>query len=398
MLRSVAATEMADAIAEAFTANAGGAAAAAQARLDRFKSMFPNATSGEVITLTYVPGTGTTVGAGGKDVGTIEGKDFADVLFSAWIGAQPGRRLAEAGAAGREAERRPLRIPTPPAAAVAGSAAAPSPRAPRDVRCDRPGIAVARSPRGTSACWDSCSRRAAPAAPTRPGVLKRIGEIPALRDEPSPFAIVTGASAGAINGAAVAAGSADLHDVTRQLAALWSRSGGSTCSGPTCLVARRCGGLGLLRDLALGGLLGHTVTQALFDTSPLRGFLRHHAACSTASPTASGSGHLYARRRVGHELSLGTLVHLRPGPARSSGLVASPAASSCRSRSRLDHVCASAAIPMVFPPVRVRSAAGELYFGDGALRLATPFSPAIRLGAERVLAVGRALAARGRRR
>src|SRR5262249_57565022 len=47
------------------------------------------------------------------------------------------------------------------------------------------------------------------------GVLKRIGEIPGLREAPSPFAIVTGASAGAINGAAVAAGSASLHDATR---------------------------------------------------------------------------------------------------------------------------------------------------------------------------------------
>ena len=64
--------------------------------------MFPAATSGEVITLTYVPGSGTTVGAGGRDLGTIEGKDFADVLFSAWIGAQPGRRLAEERAAGRK--------------------------------------------------------------------------------------------------------------------------------------------------------------------------------------------------------------------------------------------------------------------------------------------------------
>jgi hypothetical protein len=89
MLRSVSASEMAEAIGEAFTANAGSAGPQLQARLDRFKAMFPNATSGEVITLTYIPGTGTVVAAGGKDLGTIEGKDFADVLFSAWIGANP---------------------------------------------------------------------------------------------------------------------------------------------------------------------------------------------------------------------------------------------------------------------------------------------------------------------
>ena len=89
MLRSVGASEMAEAIADAFTANVGGAGPQLQARLDRFKSLFPAANSGEVITLTYIPGTGTVVGAGGKDLGTIEGKDFADVLFSAWIGGHP---------------------------------------------------------------------------------------------------------------------------------------------------------------------------------------------------------------------------------------------------------------------------------------------------------------------
>jgi len=89
MLRSVGASEMAEAIGDAFTANAGGAGPQLQARLDRFKSLFPAANSGEVITLTYIPGTGTVVGAGGRDLGTIEGKDFADVLFSAWIGSHP---------------------------------------------------------------------------------------------------------------------------------------------------------------------------------------------------------------------------------------------------------------------------------------------------------------------
>jgi NTE family protein len=54
----------------------------------------------------------------------------------------------------------------------------------------------------------------------------------------------------------------------------------------------------------------------------------------------------------------------------------------------LDHVCASAAIPIVFQPVRLRGQGAEVYFGDGGLRLVTPFSPAIRLGASRVFAIG----------
>jgi NTE family protein len=52
------------------------------------------------------------------------------------------------------------------------------------------------------------------------------------------------------------------------------------------------------------------------------------------------------------------------------------------------HVLASSAIPIVFPPVRVASQAGELWLGDGGLRLVAPMSPAIRLGATHLLAVG----------
>ena len=52
------------------------------------------------------------------------------------------------------------------------------------------------------------------------------------------------------------------------------------------------------------------------------------------------------------------------------------------------HVMASSAIPIVFPPVRVSSQAGDLWFGDGGLRLVTPLSPAIRLGASQILSIG----------
>jgi NTE family protein len=52
------------------------------------------------------------------------------------------------------------------------------------------------------------------------------------------------------------------------------------------------------------------------------------------------------------------------------------------------HILASGAIPMVFPPVQIASQAGELWFGDGGMRLVAPLSPAIRLGASHVFAVG----------
>jgi NTE family protein len=55
-----------------------------------------------------------------------------------------------------------------------------------------------------------------------------------------------------------------------------------------------------------------------------------------------------------------------------------------RSRINLDHLMASIAVPMIFPPVRI----GNEYFGDGAMRQATPLSPAVHLGADRILVIG----------
>jgi NTE family protein len=54
----------------------------------------------------------------------------------------------------------------------------------------------------------------------------------------------------------------------------------------------------------------------------------------------------------------------------------------------VNHVCASCAIPLVFQPVRLRTPKGVAYFGDGCVRLQQPLSPVIRLGANRIVAIG----------
>jgi NTE family protein len=54
------------------------------------------------------------------------------------------------------------------------------------------------------------------------------------------------------------------------------------------------------------------------------------------------------------------------------------------SRITLDHLMASIAVPMMFPPVLIE----REYFGDGAMRQATPLAPAVHLGADRLLVVG----------
>jgi hypothetical protein len=52
--------------------------------------MMADTKNGDVMTLTYVPGTGTTVVFSGTDKGTIAGKEFADAVLRCWIGPKPG--------------------------------------------------------------------------------------------------------------------------------------------------------------------------------------------------------------------------------------------------------------------------------------------------------------------
>ncbi|MFN2425420.1 MAG: patatin-like phospholipase family protein, partial [Candidatus Binatia bacterium] len=133
-------------------------------------------------------------------------------------------------------------------------------------------------------------------------------------------------------------------------------------------------------------LLGHTVTTGFFDTSPLDEMLR------TVFPTrgiadAISRGHLYAVAVTATSYHSGrscTFVQGRPGHPIwiKSRRVVVPTILTHR------HVLASSAIPILFPPVRLEQGGSGLWFGDGALRLVAPMSPAIRLGASRILAVG----------
>jgi NTE family protein len=218
------------------------------------------------------------------------------------------------------------------------------------------------------------------------GVLKRVGELPRLRDRPSPFEIVTGASAGAINGTFIAARSSSLAEGARDLMRLWDGLSVDQVLRVD-LVSLAVGNLRWMWDLSLGGLIGGGNVHSVFDTAPLyetlgaglhaegiagaivRGEL--FAAAVSATSYHSGRSFTFVQGRRGHPIW--TRARRVTVPTEIT----------------VDHVCASAAIPILFPPVRVRtSTAGECYFGDGALRLTNPLSPAIRLGADRIFAIG----------
>jgi NTE family protein len=217
------------------------------------------------------------------------------------------------------------------------------------------------------------------------GVLRRIGELPSLRRQPSPFPIVTGASAGAINGSMIAAMSSDFPAATRHLARLWSelRVKDVFRTDPFTL---GWNGLRLLRDLSLGPLTPSAGTGALLNATPLRGLFERNLSLKRI-PDAIRRGHLYALAVTATSYHSGksyTFVQGRPGHP----LWVKSRRVTMAVELTIDHILASAAIPIVFPPVKVRIGNGDFWFGDGGLRLVTPLSPAIRLGASRLLAIG----------
>jgi len=89
ILRSLKGSQITEAIVESFEKNSKAQMGALKARLDKFNAMFPDVTEGDQIEMTYVPGKGTIVIAKGTEKGVIEGKDFADALFSVWLGPNP---------------------------------------------------------------------------------------------------------------------------------------------------------------------------------------------------------------------------------------------------------------------------------------------------------------------
>ena len=71
-------------------ANTPDASAELQKQFTELCDMMVDIKDGELMTLTYVPGTGTTVTIAGSDKGTIAGKEFADAILRCWIGPKPG--------------------------------------------------------------------------------------------------------------------------------------------------------------------------------------------------------------------------------------------------------------------------------------------------------------------
>lgn len=204
----------------------------------------------------------------------------------------------------------------------------------------------------------------------------------------NPFPVIAGTSAGAINSAALASGADDFDRAIAGLVDVWRNfraeqvyradSIGVIRSGARWLsmlslgwvIARwtRARPKSLLDNTPLGELLGRLV-----DVDRLRQVMREgHLRALAVTASSYGSGlHVTFYDSVQEAVSW----------ARSQRIAV-------RTDITVAHLLASAAIPFVFPAIALPIDGRTEYFGDGSMRQSAPISPAVHLGAERILVIG----------
>ncbi len=211
------------------------------------------------------------------------------------------------------------------------------------------------------------------------GVLKAVADLWPEPEE-NPFQVIVGTSAGAINAVSLACGAVHFKRSVQQLEQVWQNFSTNK--------VYRTDWPGVMRQAArftrthLLGLGRGQVPLALLDNEPLHELLSNEL-------DFSGISLAIARRK----LKAVGITAFSYQDAQSMTFYQSRGTVLPWQRYRrqgipmrlgLEHLLASASIPLLFPPVRL----GSGFYGDGAVRQTAPISPALHLGANRILVVG----------
>jgi len=200
------------------------------------------------------------------------------------------------------------------------------------------------------------------------------------RGTPNPFQIICGTSAGAVNAAVMAAGATDFHRAVRRLMLVWKYFHADQVYRSDVLSVISTGSK-WLGAMLLGGL-GRNNPTSLLDNSPLAQLLRRYLDFNGIRSSIE-AGALYALSVTASGYTSGQSVSFFQGVPGLAGW----------QRARrigvpemidIDHLMASSALPFIFPAVPLR----REFFGDGSMRQIAPISPALHLGADRVIVIG----------
>jgi NTE family protein len=211
----------------------------------------------------------------------------------------------------------------------------------------------------------------------------QVGVVKAVRDilgNPvrNPFPILCGTSAGAINAATLAVFADDFSRGVANLLEVWEHM--------RCEHIYRTDALSILRSgarwLSAMMLVSKRNPVSLLDNQPLREMLGRNLAFERIQDNID-SGALYAACITASGYTSGQSVSFFQGGSGLEGWERNQRIGAAVPLN-LDLLLASAALPFIFPAVKFN----REYFGDGSMRQIAPVSPALHLGADRVLIVG----------
>ena len=223
------------------------------------------------------------------------------------------------------------------------------------------------------------------------GVLQAISEIlweagwPPARN---PFDIICGTSAGAINATALACRADNFGEGVQKLLDVWQHISVDQ--------VYRADSLGVLRSgarwlslLSFGWLLRKwraAPPQSLLDNTPLAGLL-HRMLDLPRLDTALSEGLLHALAVTASSYTGGQHITFYQTAAEIAPWIRMQRIA-LQDQIGIEHLLASSAIPFIFPATPLYLGGHREYCGDGSMRQLAPISPAIHLGASKVLVVG----------
>ncbi len=210
------------------------------------------------------------------------------------------------------------------------------------------------------------------------GALRAVARI-LRREASSPFGIITGTSAGAINAAALATNADCWRRGVARALRLWRNiTVGDVYEAELSTVSVY--GMRWLASVLVGAR-GPEGAASMLDNTPLRGLLERVLDLSVVTSRIE-AGQLHALAINATSYTTGHAVTFFDG-ASSIASWRRTRRRGVRERVTIDHLLASTAIPFIFPAVRV----AQDYYADGSMRQIAPLSPALHLGARRILVI-----------
>ncbi len=211
------------------------------------------------------------------------------------------------------------------------------------------------------------------------GALRALYEI--IKKDQNLFEIITGNSAGAINAVYLASNAEDWGASTQALLDLWTRIKPEDVYDLSHYTMTKLG-TKWMKGTFFRNAMENDVLNGLLNTEPLRRTIErevdfkkireHFQLGNINGLSLSTTNYFSGASVVFHDGDTSINEH-----SKSDRIM-------MRTEITSDHVMASSAIPLFFPPIKI----GKSFYGDGCIRQITPLSPAVDLGAQKIIAIG----------